>query len=386
MRDQHLTGHVELIYRYPAACPMSPIFLVGGGVQVDGPAGFSAFPTLTNEVMAACLPSSKTEGADFDLDLSAAPDGTYTITYSNCCRVFPIANASGAGTEYTATIQKAGSTVTSTPSLTSNVALGISTHAAYNQNLNATGSLPLGYLLLQSMTMAQPDYDATAPSPNIVLLTGTGNVSIPAGTTSGLTPGDAYVYKVRVVDVFGNSAEREILLTVSNNNVPVLAGPQTAVDVTAGATTELQFSATDVDGSQSVTILPAGLPAWASVSATAGNPASATITLAPPAGTTPQDITVNMDATDDDATAPMTDSRSLTLHVVAPAAPAPVLPPAPLVPAPVLVSPPPPRVLAPPPPPAPKPAKKPAPQAGLRGRCWRRRRSSSPAASRCSAR
>jgi outer membrane protein OmpA-like peptidoglycan-associated protein len=360
--EQHLTGHVELIYRSTSACPTTPSQLAFGGVQVSGPAGFSSFAMLTNVVMVTCLPSSKTESGDFDVDLSAAPDGTYTITYTNCCRVTPIANVGGgasASTEYSATIQKAGSTVASTPSLTSNVALGISTHAAYDQNLNATGSLPLGYLLLQSTTLAQPDYDASAPSTNIVLLNGTGNVSIPAGTTSGLVPNAAYVYKVRVVDVFGNSAEREVLLTVSNNNVPVLAGPQSAVDVPAGATTTLQFSATDVDSSQNVTILPAGLPAWASVNPTAGNPATATITLTPPAGTTPQDVTVNIDATDDDSIAPMTDSRSLTLHVVAPAAPAPIVPPAPFEPTPVLVSPPPP-VLAPPPPPAPKPAKKPA--------------------------
>ena len=60
--------------------------------------------------------------------------------------------------------------MTSTPSLTSNVALGVSTHAAYEQNLNATspGGGVLTYLLLQSATPAQPDYDATAPSSNIV--------------------------------------------------------------------------------------------------------------------------------------------------------------------------------------------------------------------------
>jgi flagellar motor protein MotB len=357
--DQHLTGHVELVYRSSAACPTAAAQLGFGSVQVSGPAGFSASAPLTNVVMATCLPSSKTESGDFDVDLSAAPDGTYTVTYSNCCRVSPIANAAGGTTSYTATIQKAGSTVTSTPSLTSNVALGVSTHAAYDQNLNATGSLPLGYLLLQSTTLAQPDYDANGPSTNIVSLNGTGKVSIPAGTTSGLAPGTAYVYKVRVVDVFGNSAEREILLTVSNNNVPVLAGPQTAVDVLTGSTTTLQFSATDVDSSQNVTILPAGLPAWSSVNPTAGNPATATITLTPPAGTTPQDLTVNIDATDDDSTAPMTDSRSLTLHVVAPAAPAPIVPPAPFEATPVLAPPPPP-ALAPPPPAAPNPARKPA--------------------------
>jgi outer membrane protein OmpA-like peptidoglycan-associated protein len=67
-----------------------------------------------------------------------------------------------------------------------------------------------------------------------------------------------------------------------------------------------------------VSILPSGLPAWAALGATAGNPATATITLTPPVATAAQDITVNVDATDNDATAPMTDSRTLTLHVIAP--------------------------------------------------------------------
>lgn len=321
--NQHLTGHVELIYRAAGACPAAAGQLAGGSVTVAGPAGFSATPAITNVAMTACLPSTKTEGGDYDLDLSSAADGTYTVTYSNCCRVTPIANVAGGAagnTSYTATIQKAGASVTATPSLTSNVALGISTHAAYEQNLNATvpGGGPLTYLLLQSATPAQPDYDATAPSTNIVSIDATGHVSIPAGTTSGLVAGTVYVYKVRVATAAGDSAEREILLTVSNNNVPALAGPSSPVTVMAGTTTRLEFTATDAEGAQLVTIQPSGLPAWGAVSTTAANPAAATITLTPPAATTPQDISINVDATDNDATAPMTDSRTLTLHVIAP--------------------------------------------------------------------
>jgi outer membrane protein OmpA-like peptidoglycan-associated protein len=319
----HLTGQVELIYRAAGACPAAAGQLVGGSVQVSGPAGFSAAGPITNVAMTACLPSTKTEGGDYDVDLSAAADGTYTVTYSNCCRVTPIANVAGGAagnTSFTATIQKSGSTVTATPSLTSNVALGVSTHAAYDQNLNATspGGGPLTYLLLQSATPAQPDYDATAPGTNIVSIDAAGHVSIPGGTTSGLTPGTAYVYKVRVTNAAGNSAEREILLTVSNNNVPVLGGPASPATVMAGTTTTLNFTATDAEGAQLVTIQPSGLPAWGAVNTTAANPAAATITLTPPAATTPQDIAINVDATDNDATAPMTDSRTLTLHVIAP--------------------------------------------------------------------
>ncbi|HEV7883773.1 MAG TPA: OmpA family protein [Solirubrobacteraceae bacterium] len=318
--NQHLTGNVELIYRSAGACPAVAGQLVGGNVQVSGPAGFSAAGPLTGVTVTACLPSTKTEAGAFDVDLSAAADGTYTITYSNCCRVTPIANVAGGAagnTSYTATVHKSGATVTSTPSLTSNVALGVSTHAAYEQNLNATspGGGALTYLLLQSATPAQPDYDATAPSSNIVSIDATGHVSIPAGTTSGLVAGTVYVYKVRVTTAAGESAEREILLTVSNNNVPALAGLVSPVNVMAGTTATLHFTATDPDGAQLVTILPAGLPGWAALSATAGNPADATITLTPPAATTEQDVTVNVDATDNDATAPMTDSRGLTLHV-----------------------------------------------------------------------
>ncbi|MGH2943385.1 MAG: hypothetical protein ACRDLN_11505, partial [Solirubrobacteraceae bacterium] len=318
--DQHLSGHVELIYRAVSACPATPGQLAGGTVQVSGPGGFSATPSLTNATMAACLPSTKTEGADYDVDISSGADGTYTVTYSNCCRVTPIANVSGGAagnTSFSATIQKSGSTVTSTPTVASNVALGVSIHAAYDQNLSAmsAGGGPLTYLLLQSATPAQPDYDTTAPGSNIVTLSSTGQVSIPAGTTSGLTPGTNYVYKIRVVDAAGNSIEREILLVVSTNQVPVLAGVQSPVTVVAGGTTTLNVTASDADGAQQVTILPSGLPAWATLNATAGNPAEATITLQPPAATTPQDISINVDATDNDGTAPMTDSRALTLRV-----------------------------------------------------------------------
>ena len=318
---QHLTGHVEFIYKSAAACPAAPGQLAGGNVQVSGPAAYSASVPITGAATTACLPTTKTEGGDYDLDLSAAADGTYTVTYSNCCRVTPIANVAGGAagnTSYTATIQKSGATVTATPTLTSNVALGVSTHAAYEQNLNATSpdGSALTYLLLQSATPAQPDYDATAPGSNIVSLDATGHVSIPAGTTSGLVAGTVYVYKVRVTNAAGNSAEREILLTVSNNNVPALAGPASPATVMAGTTTTLSFTATDPDGAQLVTIQPSGLPAWGSVSATAGNPGTTTITLTPPAATATQDIPINVDATDNDLTAPMTDSRTLTLRVI----------------------------------------------------------------------
>jgi outer membrane protein OmpA-like peptidoglycan-associated protein len=316
--DQHLTGHVELIYRSVAACPAAAAQLGAGSVQVSGPSAFSASAPITGAVLTACLPSTKTEGGEFGIDLSGAPDGTYTATYTLCCRVTPIVNVAGgaASTSYTATVHKSGSTVTATPSLTSNVALGISTHARYAQNLNATSSDggPLTYTLLQGSVPAQADYDATAPTSNIVSLDAAGQVAIPSSTTSGLVVGTAYVYKVRVATAAGDSAEREVLLTVSANNVPVLVGPQSPVAVAAGTTTTLHFTATDPDGAQLVTILPAGLPAWAALSATAGNPADATITLTPPAGTTAQ-LNVNVDATDNDGTAPMTDSRSLILNV-----------------------------------------------------------------------
>jgi outer membrane protein OmpA-like peptidoglycan-associated protein len=316
----HLTGQVELIYSSGGACPAAPNQLPSGTVAVSGPSGFSATAPITGVVTAACLPSTKTERGAFDLDLSSAADGTYTVNFTRCCRVTPIANVSGGAsdsTSYTATIHKAGSTVTATPSLTSNVGLGVSTHAAYSQNLNATsaGGGVLTYTLLQSATPAQPDYDATAPGSNIVTIDASGHVSIPAGTTSGLAAGAYYVYKVRVTSAAGDSAEREILLTVSNNNVPALAGPSSPVTVMAGTTATLHFTATDPEGAQVVTILAAGLPAWAALSATAGNPAAATITLTPPAATAPQDLTVNVDATDNDNAAPMTDSRTVTLHV-----------------------------------------------------------------------
>jgi outer membrane protein OmpA-like peptidoglycan-associated protein len=318
----HLTGHVELIYSAGGACPAAAGQLVGATVQVSGPAGFSAVGPVTHVAVTACLPSTKTEDGDFDVDLSAGADGTYTVRFTRCCRVTPIANVGGGApgdTTYTATIHKSGTTVAATPSLTSNVALGVSTHAAYEQSLNATspGGGPLTYLLLQSATPAQPDYDATAPTTNIVSIDATGHISIPAGTTSGLVAGTAYAYKVRVTTAAGDSAEREVLLTVSNNNVPTLAGPPSPATVMAGATTTLHFTATDPEGAQLVSILPSGLPAWAALSAIGGNPAAATITLTPPAATAAQDITINVDATDNDAAAPMTDSRTLTLHVIA---------------------------------------------------------------------
>jgi hypothetical protein len=117
--NRHLTGDVELVYRSASACPGRASQLAGGDVQLSGPAGFSVAGPLTGVVMTACVPSTKTEGGAFDVDLSAAADGTYTVTSSNCCRVTPIASVAGGAagnTSYTATIHKSGSTVTSTPS------------------------------------------------------------------------------------------------------------------------------------------------------------------------------------------------------------------------------------------------------------------------------
>lgn len=97
---QHVTGHVGLIYSSPAACPAPAAQLTVGVVQISGPSAFSASAPVTDAAMTACLPSTKTEGGEFDVDLSGAPDGTYTATYTNCCRVAPIANVAGASTTY----------------------------------------------------------------------------------------------------------------------------------------------------------------------------------------------------------------------------------------------------------------------------------------------
>jgi outer membrane protein OmpA-like peptidoglycan-associated protein len=68
--------------------------------------------------------------------------------------------------------------------------------------------------------------------------------------------------------------------------------------VKAGTTTVINLQASDPSpGNNTVTFSAAGLPSWATLTQTPGNPATATLTLAPPVGTPATKVGINIDAT-----------------------------------------------------------------------------------------
>jgi outer membrane protein OmpA-like peptidoglycan-associated protein len=97
---------------------------------------------------------------------------------------------------------------------------------------------------------------------------------------------------------------------------PAVTGLNTSspYQVVAGQTTTVTFQASDPDTGNTVTISGAGLPPWATLTQTTGNPATATLTLSPPAGLPSGDYGINIDALSN-STTPLTGSQHIQIHV-----------------------------------------------------------------------
>lgn len=283
-----------------------------------------------NGLATRCLTGGATYVANFDIPLNSttfpsqgAPDGNYVLEYlvgNRISGIVNLANSGSASVRFRAQVRKKTGVATSAPFLGSDVATGIGIGELYSQNLNASDPddvLGNGTLTYQAITGAG-EY---APDSNVISipkLTANGQIEIPTTTTSGMANNSKYVYKVRVTDDQGDFSERDVLLTaVTPNKPPVINGLNTSTgyDINDGQTQTINFNATDPDTGNTVTISGAGLPSWATLTQTPGNPATATLTLAPPVDANTRTYRLNFDAVDNDATQALTGSRTIEVRV-----------------------------------------------------------------------
>jgi hypothetical protein len=325
--DGHLTGQVSYVEQNSGNC------------VVGNPSALPAtvtFPDSTTEAVSVpiaatnCLPSSSNYQGALDIDLpsvggASATAGAYGVEVNTCCVIGGIVNFNGS-TVFGARLTWDGATVARGPVFASLPAPGIPIGHDYSQNLNA--SSPSGGPLSYTSLAGQPN----SPATDIITLgASTGQITIPAATTSSMMQGDAYVYRVQATDGAGNFAQRMALLKATNNAPPTIAGLQDTYYVEPGKSAEFAFSASDSAG-QTVSLYAFGAPSWTTLDATSGNPAGGTLRVSPPAGLAAGTrVTVNIDAVDSDTFASLVTSRTVTF--VAAAAPTAEEPPA-LAPAP----------------------------------------------------
>ena len=311
------------------ACPQ------GVGTQSSVPWTLTAptseqAPITTTVTATRCLTNASTYVGSFDIPLDTstfaggAPDGNYELSYRQGNRVSGVVNLTNSSSGYVrfaAQVHKTSLQATGAPNLGSIVATGVGIGSAYSQNLNASD--PDGGALNYA-TLLKPA-DADAPDYDVVNVSPSGLVTIPASTTAGFTGGQYYVYKLRVTDSQGDYAERDVLLKVgASNHPPAISGLNESYTVAPGGHLEVPFTGADQDGSDTVTVSAAGLPAWASLQTTPGNPASAKLVLDPPANAAAgSSFGVNLDAVDDSTDVPLTGSANVRILVGAntPAAP-----------------------------------------------------------------
>jgi outer membrane protein OmpA-like peptidoglycan-associated protein len=297
-------------------------------MSITSPGGQVVSKTV-NTVATRCLSGGSTYVGSFDYPLDAttfsagAADGTYTLEWTAGNRIAGIVNLASSSTKsvrFRAKVRKITGIATSAPLLGSNIATGIGIGDLYSQNLNASDPddvLGTGTLTYVALT---GDTDL-APGSNIIDVSkvqANGQVEISAATTAGMTNNTYYVYKIRVTDDQGDMAERDVLLrAVSPNHPPVINGLNTTTgyDINAGATQVISFNATDPDVANTVAITGAGLPSWATLVPVPGNPATAVLTLSPPAGLNTRTFRLNFDAADNDSTQVLTGSRTIEVRV-----------------------------------------------------------------------
>lgn len=312
------SGHLQgtLVYMTRGTCTVGAS---GGSFPVAVTEPDATPQTVTVQLTdVQCLPNLIVMRGTFDVDLSTwggQQVGDYVTSFSSCCRVAGIINVTSTSTYFESKVRSVVGTATAAPRIESNVATGIGVGYEYRQNLNASD--PDGGTVSYLSQAGQPN----GPDTDIVSFQPNGDVVIPAATTATMANGDNYVYKVRVVDTQGDYSERDVLLTATTSNHPPVIGglpaPGDDVVVAPGTTRTIQLSATDPDAADAVTLDASSLPPYITFSQTPGNPASATLTIAPPAGTPTQAVGINLDAVDDNA-APLTASANLQVKIATP--------------------------------------------------------------------
>jgi hypothetical protein len=212
-------------------------------------------------------------------------------------------------------------TVRSTPTLAEPTPFGFSLSQSYDADF--APSDPEGgavtQTLLQGASSGAAAYNEWAPLVQRAALDGDGHVVI--ADTSPFSAGQFVTFKLQATDTDGDWVARDVMLRASSNVPPVFGAGTTALAVTAGQRRTLALEATDSIGSV-VTLDADGLPAWASLTSTAGNPAGGELVLEPPAGVTGA-FSFSVRATDDHAELTLGAQRAYTVTVAAPSAPPP---------------------------------------------------------------
>jgi hypothetical protein len=349
---------VFLLFGLLAASPASASHLRGGTLSADISAtgqmtinaswiqreGFCDGVGPTSLSVDVTSPSSATIGKSVDLplarcnggaaewrgsatfDLSDATDGfgsfdpgVYQLHVSNCCRVAGIMNSANSNyIDLTASVRAVPGTATGSPQFLGTTATGAA--IGYDYLGDVTAQDPEGsdvsYTLMQKADNTLATFDAFAPDTNVVELAGP-IAKAPAALTGTWSVGDKFVYKVHAVDAGQDLSTLDILVEATDNKPPTLSAPDT-VTVVSGQHGEIPLSATDPDAGDTVTINHTSGPDWATMTATAGNPATGSVTLDPPAGVTGH-FYVSQYAVDDNPTVALLDSRTVNVLVVPPA-------------------------------------------------------------------
>lgn len=314
-----LTGSVQLIKANYGSCASPSGEL--GTVYYTPPGGSQTAISIPsgNQSVTACTPGSITTTGTFSVSVAGETDGDFTIRQLASARVSGIQNSAPSSIDVRAKVKKQAGFTHRTPRITSQPALGVSKLSAYSQQLatnTESGTAPSVALMQSADSGNTATYDSTAPATNLVSVTSGGLVEIPFSTTAGLTVGHYYVYKVRITDDQGQYTERDLLLTVSNNAPPVFSGDSATgtIDIKPGVPATLNFSASDPDAGQTLTMAVGGVPAWGSSSTGTG---TAAVSLNAPESAVGTSTQISVDATDSDTTAPMTSARTVTVRVVA---------------------------------------------------------------------
>ena len=269
-----------------------------------------------------CLPTSATATGTYDVDLATlygapAPDGVYTLKATASARVDGIINSvdpmMGGAAEFSSRVTKTGSVSSSAPRINSAVANAVAKNYAFKQNLN--GVDPDGGSVSYSSRAGTP----SGPAYDVVTIGSNGVVSMTAPQTNAYNDGDYFSYTARVTDASGDYSERDVLLLVTGNNAPpsIHGLPGSAIPVTAGAGAQtVNFTADDPDNGQTVDLaVAAGAPAWVSLSAPAGNPANATLTVNPPGTVASGTYAFNIDGVDSHMSSPLFASEPVEVTV-----------------------------------------------------------------------
>jgi outer membrane protein OmpA-like peptidoglycan-associated protein len=319
----HLQGTVNFLTA--GTCTVGQVASEMPGVSVKNPSNVTQSISVAG-TYTRCLPGSKTATGTYDVSLAtlfgSAADGAYTVTANSCCRVSPIANISdpfddGVSATFSTRVTKNGLTASSAPVLNSGVANTVPKGYAYAQNLNGTD--PDG----GSVTYASRAGQTGGPDSDIVTIGSNGVVSMTAGQTSTYNDGDHFAYTVRVSDSQGDYSDRDVLLKVSGNNAPpsIHGLSASAYEATAGAGAQtVNFTADDPNNASpkvdTISLaLAAGAPSWVSLSAPAGNPANATLTVNPGSTVATGTYAFNIDGVDSDSSAPLFASEQVQVHV-----------------------------------------------------------------------